>query len=318
MHFARDIVITQQGREIDITNKPKGVDEVFELNRHMAEYLSHGNKPIKGTLQDQGKTEEKMQTKTSFDVCTPIEQFSFLEDIFSDIKKVAKELGIDYCSISTPILFLPNERLLKLQELFGLESFMADSRYLLPPASDFGVFTMLADKAYAKEKLPYRVFEKAVCFRKEKKEDGMSRFLSFHLPDFHSLVSEDTVEDEILCMMQLNAAVLDDLPFFVALRVTEEEYEKRVVFLKQMAKQLNQPIVINILENTIRYWCAKWKYLYRDIRNNYIQLSTVQLDYITPKLFGMENVDAVVHASPGSIERIIYVIMDQKNRLRKG
>ncbi|MBO5341197.1 MAG: hypothetical protein J6A73_00775 [Lachnospiraceae bacterium] len=238
---------------------------------------------------------------------------SYLLDVID--KKVA-EKKLDVSKVRTQQLFAETDTLLELQKRFGLEPFRTEDGYLLPPASDFGVFSMMANKKNSCDLV--RFYEYTHCFRKEEEVIGMKRRKVFHLPDFHSFLKTQKIELEFKEMLQFHYEILSSLeiPFFFAIRITKEEYKKYENFLMKISVSMNMPIVVNVYDRTIRYWEAKMKYIYLDRNKNFIQLATVQIDYSSPILFLMEGVDCIIHSTPGSIERLIYVLKDIEFKLK--
>ena len=92
--------------------------------------------------------------------------------------------------------------------------------------------------------------------------------------------------------------------------------EKNVLqILKNIAKELKEDIIINIVPSSIKYWESKFKYVYKDSNNDYIQLSTVQVDYKTSNIFNIKmegkNIK-IIHSSIGSMERLLYSYLDKQ------
>ncbi|MBQ8425245.1 MAG: hypothetical protein IJX17_04420 [Clostridia bacterium] len=249
------------------------------------------------------------------EIISPSKKYNIQEQVLQTIDKTLIEQNIEVLRVKTPSIFEIDDKLLKQQELFGLAPFVVNEKFLLPPASDFGIFKMLEnttiDNANAN-----RFYEIATCYRKEDSAKAFKRQFVFGLPDFHSIKYKNDIKSEILLFMNFNATVLRKLniKFIISLRITEDEYENQKDVILKLAKDYQTPISVNILPSTIRYWTAKYKLLYMDSTNSFIQLSTVQVDYSTCDLFSINGGDTVIHSSPGSLERLIYAVFDNKNR----
>lgn len=104
-----------------------------------------------------------------------------------------------------------------------------------------------------------------------------------------------------------------EIPFFISLRISEKEYQEKKI-IKKIAIELEKDIIVNIVPNSIKYRESKFKYIYKDSNNEYIQLSTVQGDYKTSNIFKikMEGKDIrIIHSSIGSMERLLYSYLDK-------
>ena len=149
----------------------------------------------------------------------------------------------------------------------------------------------------------------------DKKKDALKRPTSFYLPDIHCFLNCDIYE-EVLKHLKVYEEILHELqiPYFLTLRISEQEYKQRRIELCNIAKHLNKNILVNIVPSSIKYWESKFKYIYKDTNNEFIQLSTVQVDYRTAKIFDIkakgENV-TIIHSAIGSMERLLYAFLDK-------
>ena len=225
-------------------------------------------------------------------------------------------LKLNLKEIKTPEVMKYNSKLEELQKLFGLEPFRCNEEYILAPASDFGVFSFFEGKEFKEFEIPLSVYEFARCYRiEDKKKDALKRPTSFYLPDIHCFLNCDIYE-EVLKHLKVYEEILHELqiPYFLTLRISEQEYKQRRIELCNIAKHLNKNILVNIVPSSIKYWESKFKYIYKDTNNEFIQLSTVQVDYRTAKIFDIkakgENV-TIIHSAIGSMERLLYAFLDK-------
>ncbi len=75
-------------------------------------------------------------------------------------------------------------------------------------------------------------------------------------------------------------------------------------------------MVVNVVPSSIKYWESKFKYIYIDSQEDVVQLSTVQVDYRTSKLFNIKiegEYAKIIHSSIGSMERVMYAYLDKYN-----
>lgn len=111
--------------------------------------------------------------------------------------------------------------------------------------------------------------------------------------------------------MTLYKELLDQLGITraVELRITEQEFFSNQENIKNIANNLNEDIFLNIVPNTIRYWESKFKFVQINNENKKVQLSTVQVDYKTSKIFNFKSENneylTVIHSSPGSLQRLL-------------
>lgn len=249
---------------------------------------------------------------------TPIYQNDLLKN-FDYIKEIIeKEIknNLIIKEVKTTTIIKNNKRLEELQKLFGLPKFECSQEYILVPASDFGVFSLYEDTNFKKEQLPTTVYEFAKCYRiEDKKQDPLRRPTSFNLPDIHCFIN-DKVYEEVQKHLVVYGEILRilEIPYFISLRITEKEYKEKKEDLKNIAKELRKDIIVNIVPSSIKYWESKFKYIYKNSNNEFIQLSTVQVDYTTSDIFNikMEGKNIrVIHSSIGSMERVLYSYLDK-------
>ena len=242
-----------------------------------------------------------------------LEKFYYLKNIVE--KNIKSNLKV--YEIMTPEVIKSNKKIEELQKLFGLEKFDCNEGYILSPASDFGVFSAYEEKNLEEKEIPLRVYEFAKCYRiEDKKKDVLKRPTSFYLPDIHCFMENDTYK-EVLVHLKLYEKILKEIkiPYFIALRISEQEYNNNKEKICNIAKELKNNIIVNIVPSSIKYWEAKFKYVYKDSNNDFIQLSTVQVDYRTSKIFNIKvkgkNAE-IIHSSIGSMERLLYAFLDRR------
>lgn len=302
------VIIKPNGSEFSIDE----YQAVTEQNRYIMQYL-------KLTEFEQDKKSKCVFEDNRLDFFGTIPVYDGewgkrYKDLLNCICRKFECEKLDVHPMVTPIMYEPTVELVKLQKLFGLSEYKTDDGMLLRPASDFGVFLYMSKYDFSENELPYRTFEEAMAFRKEEKVHILKRPKIFHLPDMHSFVTESMVYAEIERLLLIYRDLFKDIkiPFVFALRITEAEYKKELGFIKHISKCFDKEIVINVVPDTIRYWVAKYKFLYKGSDGEFLQLATVQVDYSSPLLFHMNHIDAIIHSTPGSMERLLYALADNK------
>ena len=240
-------------------------------------------------------------------------------NIFNKLKiKIEEEIRkkFEITEINTPNLIENTEEIKTLQKLFGLEQFICNNKYVLPPASDFGIFSFFKNKDLTIEKVNSNIYEFASCYRIETKQQNnvLIRPSCFHLPDMHFFL-KNNIYLETRKHLLFYSKILNELniDYNFALRISENEYNKHKEDILEIVQAINKDLIINIVPFSIRYWEAKFKFIYKDGDGNYVQLSTVQIDYKSSKIFNIkmkgENV-TILHSSIGSLERLIYAYLE--------
>ena len=213
--------------------------------------------------------------------------------------------------IISPTIFKKNSKFEELQKLFGLDLFQCSNDLILRPATDFGVFSLLENMTIKNCDLPKCYYEIGLCYRLEENFDGsLIRSYSFELPDIH-IITNNYFYETVKQHMTLYKELLDQLGITraVELRITEQEFFSNQENIKNIANNLNEDIFLNIVPNTIRYWESKFKFVQINNENKKVQLSTVQVDYKTSKIFNFKSENneylTVIHSSPGSLQRLL-------------
>lgn len=244
-------------------------------------------------------------------------------DIYTKIKQNINETiqkEINPVEFIPPPIFLKKPRLVELQKLFGLKLFQCSHDLILPPATDFGLFSLLEDTVIVTKELSKAYYALENCFRFEDNFDNsLIRSYNFELPDIHVIVPRKTdffkvikqhlfLYKQILEKMQISYAVM--------LRITEEKFSTYLDEIKTIPKTLSKDILVHIITASRRYWDAKFKFVHINKENLQVQLSTVQIDYKISQLFNFKdefgNHFIVIHSSPGSIQRLLYCFINRR------
>ncbi|RLG41483.1 MAG: threonine--tRNA ligase [Thermoproteota archaeon] len=191
-------------------------------------------------------------------------------------------------------------------------------------AGDFGLFEMMKDMIISKRHLPLSFYEISPSFRLEQRGEcvGLRRLRGFTMPDIHTFAADI---DQALEVYKLYFKEYDELlrrleiDYVVAFRVVKEYYERFKPHILEMLRHVNKPALIEILPKMKHYWAMKHEFQFIDKSEGNGQLSTVQLDVEDSARYGIYYVaedgekkpGIIIHTSMGSIERMIYAILEQ-------
>lgn len=141
------------------------------------------------------------------------------------------------------------------------------------------------------------------------------------MPDIHSFTSDVESGWEEYKELYRN---YDDLTkklgirYAVAFRIVKDFYEKYKDQIIEMLEYSNMPAFIETLSEMKHYWAVKHEFQGLDSVGGSTQLATVQLDVKDSETYGITYTDKegknkgciIVHSSIGSIERLLYCILE--------
>ncbi len=198
-----------------------------------------------------------------------------------------------------------------------------DKKLILRFAGDFGLFRMMKRATLSYRDLPVRMYEFSKSFRFEQRGElsGLRRLRAFHMPDIHSFArSEDEGWDEYAAIYDKYQAeiVRTGVPFAIAFRVVESFYSENRERLIELLKTSGRPAFVELLSDMSHYWAVKNEFQGIDSLGGNCQLATVQLDVVDAERYGIVYTDAdgsekgctICHCSIGSIERWIYMVLE--------
>ena len=196
--------------------------------------------------------------------------------------------------------------------------------FVLRFAGDFGLFRMMKGATLSYRNLPLRIYEFSKSFRLEQRGEltGLKRLRAFHMPDVHCFTKD--IDDGWREYMHLyrNYADLADatkVEYAVAFRIVKEFYDKYKQNIVELLKYSNKPALIEVLSEMKHYWAVKHEFQGIDAVGGAVQLSTVQLDVADAERYGIVYADQdgkkkgciICHSSIGSIERWIYMLLEE-------
>ncbi len=244
------------------------------------------------------------------------------------VEKRVLELGGQY--VETPIMYdvenpIIREQVSKFPERQYRVSGDEKREFFLRFAGDFGQFSLASKATLSYKNLPLRIYELTkYSFRKERSGEvvGLRRLRCFTMPDLHTLCADvDQAVEEFERQFNLSVTLMDDFDFKyeTAFRTVREFYESNQDWILSLAKRLNKPILLEILDKRDFYWILKFEFNFVEFIGKAAALSTVQIDVESAQRYDITYVDkegktknpTILHTSPsGAIERVIYATLE--------
>ncbi len=203
-------------------------------------------------------------------------------------------------------------------------------------AACFGQFLMARDFQTSYKNMPLKLYELTrYSFRREKSGElvGLRRLRAFSMPDCHAFCSDmEQAKTEFLQRFDLSIDVITDLGFSIsndiemAIRFTEEFYDKNKEFINKLVSKFNKPILVEMWKEKFFYFVLKWEFNFVDNLGKAAALSTDQIDVENGKRYeiefvnehGIKNNPIILHNSPsGAIERVIYALLEKSAKILK-
>ncbi len=202
--------------------------------------------------------------------------------------------------------------------------------FVLRFAGDFGLFRMMKDATLSYRNLPLRIYEFSKSFRLEQRGEltGLKRLRAFHMPDVHCFVKDiDSGWEEYMLLYKHYSDLADatGVEYAVAFRIVEEFYDKYKQHIIELLRYSDRPALVEVLSEMKHYWAVKHEFNGIDSTGGALQLSTVQLDVADAERYGIVYVDEdgkrkgciICHSSIGSIERWLYVLLEEALKQEK-
>jgi threonyl-tRNA synthetase len=252
--------------------------------------------------------------------------------VFSLLEAWAQEIALDRIGaiqIDTPILYdwsYPDIRGqgISFHERHYTLKTEENREFVLRFAGDFGLFRMMKGATLSYRNLPLRVYEFSKSFRLEQRGEltGLKRLRAFHMPDIHCFTKDIDDGWKEYMLLYRNYSDLADatgVEYAVAFRIVKEFYEKYKQNLVELLRHSKKPALVEVLSEMKHYWAVKHEFQGIDSVGGAVQLSTVQLDVADAERYGIVYADAdgkkkgciICHSSIGSIERWIYMLLEE-------
>jgi threonyl-tRNA synthetase len=211
-----------------------------------------------------------------------------------------------------------------------------DKEFFLRFSACFGQFLILKDAQISYKQLPFKIYELAKSYRREKSGElvALRRLRAFTMPDVHAICSDlEQAKKESIKRFKLSLNVLKELgldkkDFELAIRFTKDFYKKNKKFIVSLVKLFGKPALVEMWDKRFFYFTLKWEFNFVDNLSKASALSTDQIDVENAERYGITYIDKkgkkqypiILHCSPsGAIERCIYALLekayaDQQNK----
>ncbi len=224
-------------------------------------------------------------------------------------------------------------------ELFRVQDHY-DNDFVLKPVNCPHHTQIFAGRPRSYRDLPIRLVESTMQYRDEKPGaiGGLTRTRGFTVDDGHTFCTVDQIKDEVVNTLAIIKEFYTSMGLWgnqwVSVSVrdyskpenytgTVEDWDKAEAMLKEIA--IEQGLEAKIMEGEAALYGPKIDFMYYDLQGKERQLSTVQLDFATPKRFdllytnsqGENETPVMIHrAILGSYERFVAILLENsKGRL---
>ncbi|MFW9920249.1 MAG: threonine--tRNA ligase [Candidatus Thorarchaeota archaeon] len=251
-------------------------------------------------------------------------------------ERVTKEM-VDYGAhvVQTPLIYdYEHPSLKSYLQRFPSRQYVVrsgDRDYFARFSACFGQFLLLSQATVSHKQLPLKMFEISQSYRREQSGElaGMRRLRAFTMPDIHEFVADvemakDSVNNQLVFVTKLMNEL--EVSYEVSFRVLKEFYEENEDFIKGVVKKVGKPVMIEIFDERYAYFLFKGEWNVVDEQEKSACLATVQIDVENAERFdikyigedGKEKRPLILHTSPsGSIERVLYGVLEQANKDKK-
>lgn len=220
------------------------------------------------------------------------------------------------------------------EELFAVKSHY-DIDFVMKPVNCPHHTQIYAAQPRSYKDLPINYMESTMQYRDEKPGQigGLGRVRAITVDDGHLFCTVDQIKEEVakLCgfIKEFHSALGMYGDHWVSLSVRDysapnqyigdaKDWDKAEAMLEELAKE--QGLEAKKMEGEAALYGPKLDFMYKDILGNERQLSTVQLDFSTPKRFGLVYTDTdgsekppvMIHrAILGSYERFMAILLEK-------
>lgn len=220
------------------------------------------------------------------------------------------------------------------EELFRVNS-PKGHEFVLKPVQCPHHTQIYASRLRSYKDLPIRYMESDKQYRAELQGavGGLSRVYAITVEDGHSFCRVDQVKDEVINMCNLIKDFYSRMGLWenhwVSLSVRDYDHPEKYIgdkndwdICEQMLQEISDELNLNAkrCEGEAALYGPKLDFMFKDALGREIQIPTVQLDFSTPKRFGLFYIDengekqtpVMVHrAVLGSYERFLVLMLEQ-------
>jgi threonyl-tRNA synthetase len=200
-------------------------------------------------------------------------------------------------------------------------------RLILRFASDPGALPFMQRVTFSHKHMPVRIYEEAVCFRKELKGEltGLMRVRHFSMTDQHAFCrDEEQAKQEYQKLSLLFARLMEEViargNWVLGFEIVEDFYQRYEGFLRRLVRRMGVPCLFKLMRRMTHYYAFKNEYQAITPDGDNIQISTVQWDVKNGERFNICYVDEegrkvpvpiIIHASSfGSVERALAAMLE--------
>lgn len=260
------------------------------------------------------------------------------DELQKQIEKICRKYGFQ--KVSCPSL--ANIKLFETSghaQKFNDELFRVSSpkghEFVLKPVQCPHHTQIYASKIRSYKDLPIRYMESDKQYRAELQGSvgGLSRVYAITVEDGHSFCRIDQVKEEIINMYNIIRDFYSKMGlwsnYWVSLSLRDsqnldkyigsaEDWELSEKILREVCNELN--LDAKVCEGEAALYGPKIDFMFKDALEREIQIPTIQLDFATPKRFGLYYIDekgekqnpVMIHrAILGSYERFLVLLLEQ-------
>lgn len=258
------------------------------------------------------------------------------------LKNMLTQVGKKYGGVEVEIPHIAKRELYEIsghaqkfsEELFEVKSHY-DIDFVMKPVNCPHHTQIFGSRPRSYKELPISYMESTMQYRDEKPGQigGLTRVRSIKVDDGHIFCTTDQIKEVVIQLCRFIEEFHSSLGMYgdhwVSLSV--RDYSKPEAYVgdpsdwekaEQMLGDLAQELGLNAkrMEGEAALYGPKLDFMYKDVLGNERQLSTVQLDFATPKRFGLTYVDqegndvapVMIHrAILGSYERFMAILLEK-------
>jgi len=258
------------------------------------------------------------------------------------LKSMLTQVGKKYGGEEVGIPHIAKRELYEISghaQKFGEELFDVKSHYgidfVMKPVNCPHHTQIFASRPRSYKELPISYMESTMQYRDEKPGQigGLTRVRAITVDDGHIFCATDQIKDVVASLCKFIEEFHSSLGMYgdhwVSLSVRDygkpeayvgdpQDWDKAEKMLADLAEELG--LHAKRMEGEAALYGPKLDFMYRDVLGNERQLSTVQLDFATPKRFGLKYIDqqgedatpVMVHrAILGSYERFMAILLEK-------
>jgi threonyl-tRNA synthetase len=203
-----------------------------------------------------------------------------------------------------------------------------DRDYFARFSACFGQFLLISQAQVSYKQLPLKLFEIAPSYRREQSGElaGMRRPRAFTMPDIHEIVADvEMAKESVNNQLVFVEKLMDELEvsYEVSFRILRSFFDENKDFVLGVIAKVGKPVMVELFDERYAYFIFKGEWNVVDEQLKAACLGTIQIDvengerfnikYVDPE--GKERYPLILHTSPsGSIERILYGVLEQANK----